>query len=315
MNENTSNAPVNEEEYLKKHLSELENKNKGKETNASPITVTIDNSNVKDLHYFNFDTKDFPCSLFYPAGTKIKIRAAQVKEIQAYSMVDDNNFYDIIEKMNDMLSSCIRVVFPDNKMGTYLDIKDPDRYFLIFVIRELTFQQGTNLVVNANCIDGQSIQIEFKRENFRFFDVSDKIKDYYNPSLRCFSFETINGQLYNLAPPTIGLQKSFTEYIIKENAEKKKPNLAFLKIIPFVLHDKNSISIDGIKSKLDEFEKIDNQSFQFLNSAVDKLTFGIKELVKRCPSCGEEVRSDMLFPNGPSAIFVVHDAFDQYIKK
>jgi hypothetical protein len=122
------------------------------------------------------------------------------------------------------------------------------------------------------------------------------------------------GTMFHVAPPTIGLQKAFTEYIVKENAEKRKPNLSFLKIIPFLLHDRTTISQEGIKAKLEEFSKMSNNSFQFLNSAIDKLTFGIQKAVKLC-SCGEEVHSEKIFPDGPSAIFVVHDAFERYIKE
>ena len=43
-------------------------------------------------------------------------------------------------------------------------------------------------------------------------------------------------------------------------------------------------------------------------------TFGIKELKKTC-SCGEEIHTDMQFPNGASGIFVIHDAFEAYIKE
>jgi hypothetical protein len=45
------------------------------------------------------------------------------------------------------------------------------------------------------------------------------------------------------------------------------------------------------------------------------MTFGVKELVKSCSSCGVEVHTDMSFPNGASGIFVVHDAFETFIKK
>jgi hypothetical protein len=71
---------------------------------------------------------------------------------------------------------------------------------------------------------------------------------------------------------------------------------------------------DGIKAKVKEFEEIDDISFQFLNSAVSKMTFGIKELKRNC-ECGEEVRTDMQFPTGASGIFVIHDAFEAYIKE
>jgi len=31
--------------------------------------------------------------------------------------------------------------------------------------------------------------------------------------------------------------------------------------------------------------------------------------------CNLEVHTDMIFPNGPSALFVVHDAFEQFIEE
>jgi len=304
---------LGEEEYLKRHLQELEGK---VDTPVQPkFKVEVDNSTVDNLKYFSFDVKEFPCGIFYPVGSMIQIRAAEVKEIQSYSMVDDTNYYDIVEKMNEMLSACVRIKYPNGNIGSYMDLRDPDRFYLVFSIRELTFQQGNSLVTKSNCSCAKEIQIELKRENFKIFGVPEKLKKYYNPANRCFRFEIVNGDIYNLAPPTIGLQKAFTDYIVKENAEKRKPNLSFLKIIPFVLYDRTSITQDGIKAKLDEFQnKMDNLSFQFLNSAVEKLSFGIEKVVKSC-SCGLEVHSDMIFPDGPSALFVIHDAFEKFIKE
>lgn len=305
---------LTEEDYLKKHLEGIENKNSKEEVDyVSNTPNQSDNLKASDLHYFSFDIKEFPCGIFYPAGTTVHVRAAQVKEIQAYSMVDDNNFYDIVEKMNDMLASCVRIKYIDGKMGSYLELRDPDRYYLIFLIRELTFQKGTSLTTNAECTCGADNSIELKRANFHLFNVNEKIKKYFDPSTQSFRFEVKNGKVFNMAPPTIGLQKSFTEYIIKENSEKRKPNLSFLKIIPFLLHDRINITMDGIKSKLEEFQKLDDISFQFINSAVEKLTFGVERVQKECSMCGVEVHTDMIFPNGPSAIFVVHDAFDKFI--
>ena len=310
---NQQDGNLSEEDYLRKHIESLES---NKSTSSNPVQpqVTIDNSRSSDLHYFAFDVKEFPCGMFYPAGSTIQVRAAQVKEIQAYSMVDDNNFYDIVEKMNDMLSACVRIKYLDGTIGSYMDLRDPDRYYLIFLIRELTFQKGSSLTTTANCDCGKEVSIELKRDSFKLFEQSSRVLSFFDPVTLSFRFEVKNGKVFNLAPPTIGLQKSFTEYIIKENAEKKKPNLSFLKIIPFLLYDRTSITIDGIKSKLEEYQKIDDVSFQFLNAAVEKMTFGIEKLRKQC-ECGLESHTDMIFPDGPSAIFVVHDAFEQFIKE
>lgn len=302
---------LSEEEYLKKHLENIDQISK---KTSEPNPVFFDNTRTNDLHYFAFDANEFPCGIFYPPGTTIQVRAAQVKEIQAYSMVDDNNFYDVVEKMNDILSSCVRIKYLDGTIGSFLELKDPDRFYLVFLIRELTFQKGTNLTTSHNCNCGKEIQIELRRDNFELFKQSDRIMKFFDPSTLSFRFEIKNGKVFNIAPPSIGIQKSFTEYIIKENSEKKKPNLSFLKIIPFVLYDRNSITIEGIKSKLEEFQKMDDISFQFLNQAVEKMTFGIEKLKKIC-ECGIEIHTDMVFPDGPSAIFVVHDAFEQFIKE
>ena len=242
------------------------------------------------------------------------IRPAQVKEIQAYSMVDDSNFYDIVEKMNDMLQACVRVKYADGRIASYLDIKDQDRLFLIFLIRELTFQEGNGLSVNVRCSCGEENAVELKKDNFVYHEIDEKLSKFYNKGTGSYQFKTINNKSYELTPPNIGLQKAFSDYILRENNEKRTPNLAFLKIIPFMLTGRSNITYDGVKSKLKEFEDMDDISFQFLNAAVGKMTFGIKELKKTC-ACGEEVRTEMQFPNGASGIFVIHDAFEAYIKE
>lgn len=300
------------EDYLKKHIEDLESK---KSTDVPFLVNTVENSRVTDLQFFNFDVKELPCGRFYPSGTMLMVRPAQVKEIQAYSMVDDNNFYDIVEKMNDMIQSCVRVKYPDGRVTSYIDIKDQDRLYIVFLIRELTFQQGSTLAVKSTCNCGSELNLELKRQNFTFHEFDQKLDKFFDNSEKCFKFRTINGKEFKLTPPTIGLQKSFTEYIVKENNEKRPPNLSFLKIIPFMLDGRSSITYEGIKAKLKEFEQMDDISFQFLNAAVGKMTFGIKELKTNCLSCGMEVLAEMQFPDGASGIFLVQRAFDEYLEK
>ncbi len=312
---NNDKEIMSEEEYLKKHLGQIENSNNSTNSDIPFVTQPkVDTTRTTDLQFFNFDIKELPCGQFYPTGTIFMVRPAQVKEIQSYSMVDDNNFYDIVEKMNDILQACVRVKYSDGKMGSFIDIKDQDRLFLIFLIRELTFQQGNSLTVTTRCTCGNELNVELKRDHFVYHEIDEKLDRFFSPSTRSYHFSTVNGKEFELTPPNIGLQKSFTDYILKENNEKRTPNLSFLKIIPFMLSGRTSITYEGIKAKLKEFEEIDDISFQFLNAAVSKMTFGIKELKKKC-SCGEEVHTEMQFPNGASGIFVIHDAFEAYIKE
>lgn len=315
-NQNETN--ISEEDFLKKHLSEsegnLEQQDNRYGQNGIEDQIEEPAVRVSDLKYFNFTVDQLPCHMFYPKGTLIMVRPAEVKEIQAYSMVDDTNTYDMVEKMNSMLQSCVRIKYPGGNIGSYLELKDPDRLVLIFMIRELTFQQGNILSTTKTCTCSREVTMELNRQNFVFYEVNEKLKKYYNPQINGFTFKVKNGKVFNITPPNIGLQKAFTDYIVKETSEKRNINLSFLKIIPFMLPGRSSITYDGIKAKLQEFEKIDDISFQFLNAAISKMEFGIKELMKRC-ECGEEVRTDMQFPGGASAIFVIHDAFEKYLEE
>jgi len=185
---------MSEEDYLKRHLGDIETgKNTFSDIPFSKQEPQVEAARVDDLQYFNCDIRELPCGQFYPTGSLFMVRPAKVKEIQAYSMVDDNNFYDIVEKMNDMLQACVRIKYPDGKIGSFLEVKDQDRLFLIFLIRELTFQQGNTLNVNAQCTCGKDISIELNRKNFSFHEIDEKLSKYFSPARNCYFFETKTG--------------------------------------------------------------------------------------------------------------------------
>jgi hypothetical protein len=305
----------NSEEFLKKYLEETDVTKSSQSDNEVFANNVKSDSRATDLQFFSFPAEDMPLGIFYPKGTTIMVRAAQVKEIQSYSMVDDQNFYDIVEKMNDMLGACVRVKYPDGRMGTYLDVKDGDRYYLIFLIRELTFQKGSMLSVKAKCDCGEKVEIPMTRNHFEFYEMDEQLEPFFDKNKRVFVLETINGDIFELGVPNIGLQKSFTEKIVEDYKKKENPNMSFLKIIPFTLSHLNKVEDKFINKKLFEFQSLDDNSFQFLNAAVNKMQFGIEKLKMNCEKCGLEVRTDFTFPGGASAIFVVHDAFEKFIKK
>lgn len=269
--------------------------------------------------YMSVPLDILPCGMFYKQGTKISIRAAKVQEVQAYSVVDDNNYLDITEKMNQILSSCVKYIYANGLQGSYKDLRDGDRLFLIFMIRELTFPGGKNLSKDVTC---DSCHNEFKMElratssdkvkkSFVNYEMPEKLVKFFDPQERVFVF-TINEVDYKLAPPTIGIQEIFFGDIKTKVQGEKSPNVAFLKLASFMLHDRTKITEDGIKAKEQEFKRMDMKTFQILNQAVNQMLFGIKEMKNDCPVCGAEVRTDMSFPAGASTIFVIPDAFDQY---
>jgi hypothetical protein len=269
--------------------------------------------------YLRVPLETLPCGAFYKEGTSISIRAARVQEVQAYSVVDDNNYLDITEKMNGILASCVKYVSPNGMKGSYKDLRDGDRLFLIFMIRELTFSGGKNLTKECECVScGHEFNMELRatssdkvKKTFVNHEMPEKMLKFYNEEEKVFILP-IDGVEYKLAPPTIGIQELFFGDIKNKIQTDKNPNVSFLKVYSFMLHDRNTISVDGLKSKEQEFKKLSMKTFQILNHAVNQMIFGVKELVSDCPSCGAEVRTDMAFPSGASNIFVVPNAIDEY---
>lgn len=269
--------------------------------------------------YLTIPLNILPCGLFYKLGTKISIRAAKVQEVQAYSVVEDNNLLDITEKMNMILSNCVKYYYANGMQGSYKDLRDGDRLFLIFMIRELTFPGGKNLSKDVTCGEcNHEFKMELRatssdkvQKTFVNYDMPPKLEKFFDPQERLFIFP-INGVDYKLAPPTIGIQEIFFGDMRNKVQSDKSPNVSFLKLASFMLHDRNKITEEGIKAKEQEFKQMNMKTFQVLNQAVNQMLFGIKELKTNCPSCGLEVRTTMSFPTGASTIFVISDALDEY---
>ena len=166
--------------------------------------------------FFAIDPNTLPAGMFYKPGTKISIKAATVADVQEYSVVDDSNIVDVTEKMNLILSRCVRYMHPNGMQGTYKEIKDNDRLSLIFMIRELTFQKGNNLAKEMTCEHcNHEFKIEFRatgsqlqKRTFLHFDMEEELKEFFNHQTKTIDL-TINGNMWKLSPPTIGLQEIF----------------------------------------------------------------------------------------------------------
>jgi hypothetical protein len=245
----------------------------------------------------------------------------KVEEVQAFSIVDDKNYVDVTEKLNLILSSCVRFYHPDKNKGSYKDVKDGDRLYLIFQIRELTFQSGAALSKEVQCEEcTKEFNVIYRTtsnpshpKTLYPAEFPESLRKYWQKDEHCFKFE-IDGATYKLAPPTIGIQESFFTDIRKkvEIDQKRNPNVSQMKLLQFMLWDRNSITEEGIKKWEDEIKNLDMRTFQILNAAVDKMEFGLTEIKQECHSCGAEVRSEITFPDGPSSLFIISNPFDEF---
>jgi len=309
----------------KNENDDILNKYIANETSAKSNQTEIVINEIRDnntMKYLNVDIQILPCSYFYKKGTQIKIRAASVSEIQAFSVVDDNNLPDIVEKLNEMLKSCVKYIHPSGSFGSYRDLRDQDRIFLIFMIRELTFQSNNTLSKNVECEHCKNeVVIPYRAtpantpRTFQCYEMNEELIPYYDDEEGCFKFE-IKGKIWKLAPPSIGIQETFYKDIKSKVAQDENIKKSFLKVIPFTLWDRNTISEDGIKAKEKEYKTMDDETFNVLNHAIDLMNFGIKELKIKCPQCDPlEVVTKFVFPTTFSNLFNNQSILDRYFKK
>ena len=92
--------------------------------------------------YIEFDTANLPSGgNFYRSDMKIHIRPARVGEIRDFSTMDEQNIKDVDDKLNNMLMMCIKINFGKGA-GSYKDLMEEDRIYLLLALRELTFKDG-----------------------------------------------------------------------------------------------------------------------------------------------------------------------------
>ena len=274
--------------------------------------------------YTDVMLEELPLGKFYHPNTRIQIRAVKVGEIQHFSTIDNDSFYDIKEKLNDLLESCVMFIHPNGAIGSYKDLFDGDRLYMIYYLRGMTFIKGKILTVNAECEckneEGKNteLEIELIRENIEKWKEDEEVWQYYNPHTSTFSFDvTFQDTPYQMAPPTIGIQQSFLKWA-KDRKYKELPiNEQFLRLMPFILCHISSATNEEINDMLDWFENhISEDEFFFLNDAINNyFKIGIKGLVKHCTACGLEVHTTKVFPRRASDLFIIPNGFRQYQRK
>ena len=298
----------NSEEYLRKHLEKLETKSNSVVNNSNN---TVSGNKMVDLQYVAISVSELPCGIFYPIGTFILIRPLTVPEIQAFSFVQDGDAMDIADKTNEILLACVRIKYPDGTIGSYLDIKEMDRICLLFKIREISIFDNPYSIKEVKCACNNSVSIECCSSNFKYFNINEKLAKFL--SIENYFEFNVKGRVFKLTMPNIGFQKNLIEYIREELKLKKEPNAAFVKIISYLSGKRNNWTVKEIKDEIKKFESLSMDEFNFLNSAVDKMKFGIENLSKQCPVCGEMNHTELEFEKGIVGIFVDQDAFEKFI--
>ena len=251
---------------------------------------------------------------FYRDDLNVSIRAARVAEIRDFSTMDENNLFDVDEKLNNILATCVRVEFAGRR-GSYKDLLEEDRLFIILSVRELTFKNGENkLVMKSRCNKcSHDNEYELKTTNLQYYDSSD-LNKYYDEEMKAFVFSTKTEGGVVMCPPTIGVMRTVTDFIKHKEEKKEKWDKSFLQVLPYLHREWRGFDDKGIFQMNIEFNGWSEKKFSIVYRLAEKMRIGVKqELNMLCTNCEGEVAVPVNFPGGVKSLFVVSDISDELL--
>jgi hypothetical protein len=276
-----------------------------------------------DTGWKNLPVAILPSSgIFYPDGTKMAIRSAEVREIRHFSTIDDDDRLDIDEKLSYVLERCLRIDFPGEGVVSYKDLKQEDRFFIILAIRDLTFTKGENSIIlkpRKMCKDDAECPIkegiELRTGVLNRYDLDPKILKYYNHSTRTFIFDIKKiGKRVEMSVPSIGVNKKIADFLVYCEANGIYVDEGFLKIAPFLFSEWRNINNDDIHLRMRESDYWSKEEYSVYFELSEKIKIGtVLEVKVKCPNCAGEVTADIAFPSGLRSLFVISDIFGELL--
>jgi hypothetical protein len=266
--------------------------------------------------YIDFDTANLPSGgNFYRSDMKIHIRPARVGEIRDFSTMDEQNIKDVDDKLNNMLMMCIKINFGKSP-GSYKDLMEEDRIYLLLALRELTFKDGeAQLLLSvkghdcpAKSSSSTPAKVELRTTNLEFQEIDEQVAGYYDHTNKCYSIQTKSYGEIRMAPPTIGVMRCITDYIREREEAGQNWDKASLQILPYIQREWRGWSKKDIFAVITDFQGWDSGKYSVIFRLAEKMKIGVKpELKHTCLGCGTEVLAPLEFPDGIKSLFVIPD--------
>lgn len=240
MSQQDSNRPTDSDEVAKV-LANMESGDGGTATTPSTVDLgiveteadkkaKIDQENREQFSGIGFrsiSTDNLPSrGRFNKPGMMVKVRAATTEEIKHYSALDENDLLDVDDHINKIISSTTRITYEDGTVGTPGDLKEADKYYLFFTIRDITMtnrQRQHNLTQSATCPKCH-IKLTQQIDNtvFSNYQIAPEIERHYDAEQRCFVLrhESFDNPV-KVYVPSIGVIKYIKSYLSRKAQEKR----------------------------------------------------------------------------------------------
>ena len=265
--------------------------------------------------------------IFYPSDWSFYIRPATVEAIRNWSMIDDQNGNSIDEVFNEVLKTCLQIKDSTDRPIPWHNICSWDRFFFLLLIREYTFQDGeSNISYYEDCPECET-PVEFNlTSDALMYDMPDEeVISYYDQTSRTWAIDPseyeVEGDPITLYVPTLEKDANIKAWMIRKLQENRNTKIdpVFIRFVSWMtpkISKDDEISKRQMKQLKMAFDSLSIDQFEFMDEVLKNIIVTPKtKLIAKCLSCGEEVTSDIRFPNGVSGLFHIQSKRRRFGKK
>ena len=252
-------------------------------------------------------------SKFYPEDWQFFVRPATVEAIKNWSSIDEERIDVVNTVFNDIIKTCVKISsasgnIPWNRINSW------DRFWFILKVREYTFKEGESKIeFKDNCPECDEELTYTLTPNSLFYEFPDDdiVEKYWDASERCWFINPkdygIQRDMVKLYVPTLEKDQAILDWAINRSRAKAKIDNVFLRFLPWMLSKapKDEAVLDKfIRECETTYKGWDEEMFEFMDEVVYNITINPSEKLRQvCPHCGEEVVSNVRFPNGVKVLF------------
>ncbi len=248
-------------------------------------------------------------SQFYPSDWEFWIKPASVQNIKSWSSIDDTKLDNIQKALNEILKSCLTIKCSNGNIP-WSRINSWDRLWFLMKIREYTFNKGENSIeFDEDCSYCDNKLHYVLSADALVFDAPDmtEIGRHWNADTMTW---TINPKEYDVqGSPTVTLynpnlekEEIILNYFIAKAQQGKDIDESFVKFLPWMLPrvSRDARVVERLIVEAEgKYKSWNMDMFNFMNEVLENIVIKPSEnLIAICSKCGEEVESNIRFPDG-----------------
>ncbi len=257
-------------------------------------------------------------AVFYPEDWRFRIRPATVEAIRNWSNIDDENPNSIDDVFNEILKTCVSIVAPGGRPIPWGNINNWDRFFWLLLVREYTFRQGEQKIKYTDyCPEcDNEIEFELNSQSLMYDFPDEEVMKYYDREKRCWyidpaEFGLDDEQPIQLYLPTLEKDAAIKAWWIARMQENRNRKLdqTFMRFVSWLtpkISKDETIAQRQIKELNLKYKSWNTDMFSFMDDVLRNIIVTPSNKLKiNCPICGEEVTSNIRFPNSIRDLFNV----------